>query len=541
MHIDFKKLYCDGIGNPDWKKLVALCFGLIALVGLVWATMVNVPKWMASASGANDVVEAETGNRSGAVAVRSDTNASGGSYLEFVATVISSPTVTQTPVPTNTPVPPGPTNPPGLTREVSFGRSSVNFMNPERGYFRVSADSLGESNYSFVRNSGLTLARSYIRLDPYVNSSIPSSFLTNLEAGFARIREAKIKIIPRLAYNYGGSNRDADVLTLAGHLQQLQPVFARNSDVIYAIPAGVVGEWGEWHNSQHYPTGNNGVGGDYSGGTNSLDTVYKMILQSMPANRMVLLRYPPNRLGIFPNQILTSATAFGGSQLARTGFHNDCFLATNSWEGNYTTYANYVHNESRYVPVLGAVCQDTARLNCTNARAELSSMHWSGLNYDTPNLSILRNGGCTDEIGTRLGYRFWLKKIILPSRIVHGTSFTVNFEIVNDGYAPIYNFRQVYAVLENNATGGKTIINLGLDPRKWQPQADLGVNQVSAVVNTSGLVAGSYKLYLWLPDDSASIKNIPEYAVRLASIQGNGADVWNNNTGYNYLTDVNLE
>ena len=455
------------------------------------------------------------------------------------------PTITSTLPPATPTLTHTPTSPPGTTHEISFNQSVADFPNPERGYFRVSADSLGESNYSFVRSAGHTLARSYIRLDTYANSDqpLPATFLTNLRAGFDRIRAAKIKIIPRLAYNYGASV-DANPTRMLQHLKQLQPVLADNADVIYVIPAGLVGQWGEWHGSPNYNTGNNGKGGDYSGGTSSLDTIYNMILQHMPPNRMVLLRYPESRKGIFPpQQEIATSDAFGSSPLARTGLHNDCFLAQNSWEGNYVTNPasnkEYVHRESRYVPVIGAVCQDATRLTCANALIELPYMHWSGLNYDTPNLSFLN--ACKSEIGTKLGYRFWLKKIILPTQITHGTTFPLHLEIANVGYAPLYNSRQVYAVLENTTTGTKTTINLNIDPRRWQPQADQPVNLVDTTVNTTGLVAGTYKLNLWLPDEATSIKNIPEYAIRLASTQANGTDVWNATTGYNYFTDIVLQ
>lgn len=84
------------------KKLTALVLGCAAIVVLAGAIVYRVPQWLAGAAGTNELLEAESGLRIGAVVEKSDTNASGGRYVEFG--FVAAPTVIPS-IPPNTPVP----------------------------------------------------------------------------------------------------------------------------------------------------------------------------------------------------------------------------------------------------------------------------------------------------------------------------------------------------------------------------------------------------------------------------------------------------
>jgi hypothetical protein len=46
---------------------------------------------------------------------------------------------------------------------------------------------------------------------------------------------------------------------------------------------------------------------------------------------------------------------------------------------------------------------------------------------------------------------------------------------------------------------------------------------------------GTYKLALWLPDSAVTLRNDSRYAIRFAN-----DDVWDEKTGYNILTEVDV-
>src|SRR5690606_12720981 len=186
------------------------------------------------------------------------------------------------------------------------------------------------------------------------------------------------------------------------HLEQLTPLLAEHQDVIAVMQAGFIGAWGEWHSS-----------------TNGLDsadnrkTILLALLAALPPSRMTQIRTPNAKADIFGSSPLTEALAFGGSDQARTGHHNDCFLATDSDYGTYPdpieTWKDYVASDGRYTPIGGETCQlNPPRTDCAAAGQEMERLHWSFLNalYDTDVIDAWETEGCLGEIQKRLGYRF---------------------------------------------------------------------------------------------------------------------------------------
>ena len=146
--------------------------------------------------------------------------------------------------------------------------------------------------------------------------SLDDALLDSLSAGLAAVRAVGIKVTMRFVYN-DGFDPDAPKARVLEHIQQVKPLLAANADVIAAFQAGFIGAWGEWHSS-----------------TNGLATpqnrkdILLAFLDAVPASRSVQIRTPMFKDEIFPGGALGSAEAFTGSARARTGHHNDCFLAS---------------------------------------------------------------------------------------------------------------------------------------------------------------------------------------------------------------------
>ena len=133
------------------------------------------------------------------------------------------------------------------------------------------------------------------------------------------------------------------------------------------------------------------------------------------------------------------------------------------------------------------------------------------------------------EIRRRLGYRFVLNKLTLLNQVAPGGNLELHLDLINQGFASPYNPRPVYLVLrQSNASYVKEIALTSVDPRRWLPgqtiNVDLNVPIPQDVPN------GSYSVYLWLPDASASIKTRSEYAIRFAN-----QNIWQSGTGYNLI------
>lgn len=397
------------------------------------------------------------------------------------------------------------------------------FANPERGLHAES--DLLTSNFNYVRTEGMTLTRVYVRLDDYRNAALDQAFLDSLDSGFARARQAGVKIILRFAYNFSSSEPDAPSFRILQHIGQLTPLMRDNADVIAVLQAGFIGAWGEWHSS-----------------TNLLDgpedraAVLGALLTAMPESRTVQVRAPLVKQQLFGGP-LSEDEAFGSDPSARIGHHNDCFLANDDDAGTYSPgsierWKDWLAEDSRYVMVGGETClHDPPRSDCPTALEELGRFNWTYLNgrYAPRVLQSWQEQGCFEEIQRHLGYRLALHEVAHTADVAPGETMELDISLRNSGYAPLVNPRPVYVVLENDRTRRDIRLD-DVDPRWWAPGQDSVIS--TRVPVPADLPPGDYRLALWLPDNAPTLRDRAEYAVRLANV-----NVWDADAGYNVLVD----
>lgn len=472
---------------------------------------------------------------------------------------------------------------------VTYTESNEDFPNPERGFYRYSE--VHSSNYTVLDVEELksyrspqaiqsanykvssTLVFRYYILDDVVNTAITASFLTNIKKDFEAARAAGVKLIPRFVYTatakpgncpegficplYG----DAPKTIVLNHISQLKPVLRDNADVIACVQLGFIGTWGEQYYSDFFgdASGNGGQGNKLTD-QNWKDRieVIKALLDAVPVDRMIQLRYPQlkQRYVYGVNSPLTSASltengAFTGTDIARLGYHNDCFMASANDFGTYEDYGNsstprtsdgtvlntlkdYFKADSKYVVVGGETCSDdySPSNDCEPAgkiQAEFAALHYSFINahYNTAVNNDWQDGGCMDNIKRNLGYRFVLQSALLPDNVVRGTDLNIVLNIKNAGYASPYNKRPAKLMLRNTKTNEVKSFDLVTDVRRWYS----GDHKITETVKIpADFPAGDYEMLLSLPDAYASIASKPEFSIRLAN-----TGIWEATTGYNKL------
>lgn len=471
---------------------------------------------------------------------------------------------------------------------VSYTESTEDFPNPERGFYRYSETKA--SDYEVLDAEELksyrtlhdiptanyqvfsTLVFRYYILDNVKNTAISALFLTNIQKDMDAARTAGIKLIPRFVYTatatpgdcaegficplYG----DAPKSIVLNHIAQLKKVLNDNADVIACVQLGFMGTWGENYYSDFFgDPSSNGNQDSKLTDQNWQDrvAVLKAMLDAVPADRMVQVRYPQfkQRFRDGVNSLLTAAplaelAAFTMTDESRIGYHNDCFLASTNDFGTYEDYGNsnsprksdgavlnalrdYMKADSKYVVVGGETCSDDYNLNdcepAGKAQEEFAVMHFSYINaqYNTEVNNDWQTGGCMDNIKKNLGYRFVLQSAVLPDNVVKGTTLNITLNLKNAGYASPYNKRTAKLILRNTQSGEIKSFDLLTDVRRWF-SGDLIIEE--SIKIPSDFPAGSYEMLLNLPDEYASLSERPEYSIRLAN-----DNVWESATGFNKL------
>ncbi|PID76153.1 MAG: hypothetical protein CSB22_00625 [Deltaproteobacteria bacterium] len=224
---------------------------------------------------------------------------------------------------------------------------------------------------------------------------------------------------------------------------------------------------------------------------------------------MLQLRYPYDLMDNFPEPP-SSQDAYKESNIARTGHHNDCFLANVTDEGTYDPeekleeFKKYLEKSTLYTATGGETCQATPeqhRTDCQTALNEMEQFHWSYLNYDfyAPDITRWKDEGCYNEISKRLGYRYRLLSTTWEKNIGPDRLLNMACVLTNDGFANLYNKRPLELILRHTSSG-----NIA--------------------------EKGTYETFLNLPDDDPELSRHPEYSIRLAN-----KGVWKTESGYNSL------
>ena len=117
------------------------------------------------------------------------------------------------------------------------------------------------------------------------------------------------------------------------HSTQVHDAFNGGIDAVYALQAGFIGAWGEWHGSKH--------------GLENNKTATQMVVASalfnlLPRNLKMTMRYgmqkaqkvldvsaPAGHPLAF--DVVTTATAQSGAAFARIGYDNDAIMTDNRW------------------------------------------------------------------------------------------------------------------------------------------------------------------------------------------------------------------
>lgn len=429
----------------------------------------------------------------------------------------------------------------------TYTASQEIFPNPERGFYyqtsynprdgRIPA-ALNTAALRKWRDSGISLVRMYYIFSAFRETPLSPFMLERITADLGAVREAGMKMIPRFAYNFGPIGEpDAPAERIIEHLNQLAPVLAANQDVLAFVEAGFIGTWGEWHNST------NGLFDPIPGAwwqrvNDKSRAVVEKLLEAVPPGRMIALRYPRHKMDLYGPEPLTDGEAFSETPKARAGAHNDCFVASKDDAGTYTSRIDqekqFYRQDNLFVPQGGETCSasDNARpyLGCANSLRHLEELHFHTLNigFEVKVLDEWRAGGCMAEIERRLGFRFRLVESEAPASVAPGGELRLSLTIANDGFANAYNRRPVEIVLRPVNGEAPLRLTANEEPRRWMPGRETVVRMNVVVPETAH--AGEYEVLLALPDAAASLRDKPEYAVRMAN-----EGVWEPATGMNRL------
>ncbi len=440
---------------------------------------------------------------------------------------------------------------------IYFTETSEQIANPERGFYvqkyyttKDLVDTVSVETINTNRQlSHITLyLHSYYLADTvagsanYMESDIAPEFLDRLDKNMNALRAGGAKVILRFSYAYHHNKYkkpwDASPEWALRHLDQLAPYLMKHADVIYCVQAGLIGSWGEWYYTDNYPF-NPIDDEDYA----PRWPIAERLMEVVPADRQICFRQPQFKMrylrshGMEPKP-LTAGEAYQQTIKARWAGHNDCFVSSPEDVGTYHNEEEraFWAEDTKYTLMGGETCKECEYSVGENAIKEMEKYHWSYIcnSYHQDVLRSWVDDGHYDEIKRRLGYRFVLDKAYLTPEPKQGEKFEAQLTLHNAGFAAPANKRGVELIFVSTSNPSERYVYpQPEDPRFWMGGEK---HKCTLSCTLDAKMQGSYKLYLNLPDPYESLHNDPRYSIRFAN-----KDMWEESTGYNYLTTVTIE
>jgi hypothetical protein len=379
-----------------------------------------------------------------------------------------------------------------------------------------------------------TLVLLLITLDNYKSSDISASSLNQIHNEFQIYRSAGIKTLIRVIYSDNMGSKPWGDATSASvvfrHIDQLTPIFRINEDVIAYVQGGLVGLWGEWYYTDSF--------GDQDSQSAQQIADRKTVISKLVAafpNRAVQVRTPYWMKKFYGSTPLAAANY--GTELGRIGHHNDCFLADSSDMGTYNSYASeyaYLTQQTKYTPAIFETCvTGSSRSLCPTALKEIAGLHMvSGHRlYNTAVWNQWISGGCYDTIVKNLGHRLEFMSSTVDIQTNIGSTFNVNVNVRNSGYAAPSNARKTEIIMRNVDGSSYCVATLNYDARTLQSGTTAAINSYIRLPTT--VAAGRYEILMQFADPYTTLYGVPWFKIQAAN-----TNIYESGTGFHKLNAV---
>lgn len=431
---------------------------------------------------------------------------------------------------------------------ISYIEDSRSIENPDRGFYST-MPILCTPTATPVKNPKGNLIHLRIGVGAFSKAEnnvadvdFTKDMLDSLNATLGNIRKNGGTAIIRFAYdNFQGiSDREPSIEQIVRHIEQLEPLFEKNKDVITCIESGFLGQYGEQHSSKIITNEN-------------FKKMLDALLQATPETMTINVRTPKiyaNYIGI-PVEQLAEYIPQKGTNGYRIGIFNDGYLGSETDLGTYPNREeciSWLKKQAMHTIFGGEVVANYSSNGYVynspeHIEKEMYLTHTTYLNKEW-NDSVIRAWKEAPYTGTdqiylgktayeyidnHLGYRFVLRESKLTEKVEQGESLRLQCKIENVGAGNVVNPKETTLLLVGKNTYSQ---KLQIDPSKWNSKEITKVDIQYFIDET--ILAGDYKIYLKLATPGQELTDIKR------TIQFANASIWEESLGANYLGEVTI-
>ncbi len=354
--------------------------------------------------------------------------------------------------------------------------------------------------------------------------------LNDINTRIASFAGKGFRVMPRFVYNMGPIGApDAPIDIISNHIDQIAPILLENKDLIFALEAGFIGTWGEWHDS-----------------TNGNDT---------PAAQKIVLDKELSYFGgVFPILVRYPADLieYTGTTVPAPdfGLHDDYYASASddagTWDPNFgysasqlQKYAEAVSTTSMFIGEFGALYPALQSCSALDTYSYTYHPQSISLNIYPPDIGTeLVNEGCALSFLNKAGTRIELQEVTVQGNPVPNGTLEFAITLANTGYGRVIRPRPATLVLASSGTtvGQTPILLAQLDLRTLAASSPVLPQTFNFQITLPPtLPSGQISAFLLIPDPAPSLTSQAVYALPLNSLDANNEPVFDPTTGYNAI------
>ncbi len=383
---------------------------------------------------------------------------------------------------------------------------------------------------------------------PAVTGPLSATMLKDINSRIAAFGGTGIRLMVRFTYNFGPIGpgaMDAPIDVISKHIDQVAPILLQNRDLIFAIEAGFIGTWGEWHDS-----------------TNENDTA--------AAHKIVLAKELSYFSGLFPILVRTPGDLIqysaGLTPAPGLGLHDDYYASNSTDAGTFVNcdtgagfcvpqytsdqlrdYASTVSATTMFAGEFGALdptLQSCSALDDYSYTYHAQSITLQPFPADTIGAE-LENEGCALSFYNKVGTRIELQEATIEGSPSAEGQLHLALTLANTGYGRVIRPRPVTLLF---VSAGKTVAQFpialaDMDLRQLDSSAT-PVSQtykIDVALPPTFPTSGSVSAVLLIPDPATSLTAQPAYALPLNSLDQDDHPIFDPTTGYNLIATFDAE
>ena len=380
---------------------------------------------------------------------------------------------------------------------------------------------------------------------PAVTGPLSASMLHDINTRIAAFAGTGLRLMVRFTYNFGpiGSGAmDAPISVISQHIAQVAPILLQNKDLIFALEAGFIGTWGEWHDS----TNGNDTAAAHKVVIDKELSYFRGVFPILVREPADLIQYNGN---LTPSPALGLHDDYYASSSTDAGTFENCDTRAGFCIPQYTSdqlraYAASVSAATMFAGEFGAVYPPLQ--SCSTLDNYSFTYHAQSINLQPSAIGTeLENEGCASSFYNKVGTRIELQEVTIDGNPSANGQLHLALTLANTGYGRVIRPRPVTMLF---ISSGKVVAQFSIpltemDVRQLEASA-VPVSQTYKIdvtlpptFPTSGVISAA----LLIPDPAPSLTPQPAYALPLNSLDENDNPIFDPTTGYNVIATFSAQ